>query len=51
MYLNYKIKFSQSNKCGDKFKLKLGYIRCIICQALDCHSSCYIKKKKAKFKA
>jgi len=51
MYLDYKIKFSQGNKRGDKFKLRLSYIRYIICQALNCHNSHYTKKKKAKFKA
>ena len=51
MYLDYKMKFSQGNKHGNKFKLKLGYIRYIICQALNYYNSHYTKKKKAKSKA
>tara|TARA_R110002060_G_scaffold22842_6_gene30993 strand:- start:3825 stop:4049 length:225 start_codon:yes stop_codon:yes gene_type:complete len=45
------MKFSQGNKHGNKFKLKLSYIKYIICQAPNCHNSYYIKKKKAKSKA
>ena len=51
MYLNRKIKFSQSNKRKNKFKPRLGYIRYIICQALNCHNSRYIEEEKVKFKA
>ena len=51
MYSDYKIKFSQSNKCKDKFKPKPGYIRYIICLASNCYNSYYTKKEKAKFNA
>lgn len=51
MYSDRKMKFSQGNKRGDKFKPRPGYTGCIICQAPDCHSSRHTEEEKAESKA